>query len=178
MTIKKSLENHIAIVVLSSAAVAFGLGWAACENARVTNKTEKIAELERKNNDQLQQIKELDTTKPLGVIKLAELQEKIRGLETELSNSKGNLNQGQESLQLLKDSNTRSQSILKLAASNCSVLSLIQTVEAKKDSIENSLENAYHLDREKPRIEDYKRQVNEYQARLLSLNEKLVCIQR
>lgn len=176
MTIKQKLENHIVIVVLMVALAAFSSGWGACELARVANKTEKIADLEKKVADQAQQIKDNNVAIEPYQKKIYELLSTTRRLESDLSNSQGNLAQWQQALQSWKSANEKMQSDLTLYASNCRAISLIRAVEGKKDSVERSLAQAYQYSSEKPKIEDYKRQVVEYQNRLMSLQEKLTCV--
>mgnify|MGYP003394619125 CR=1 FL=1 len=178
MTVKETLENHIVIVVLVVAVGAFGSGWLACERVRVAIQTEKISDLEKRIADQSQQIKDSAVAIEPYQKQIADLLSSSHRLETDLNVSQGNLVQWQQALHSWKDANEKLQNNLKLYASNCSVISLVRAVEEKKESAEHSLANAYHWDSEKPRIEDYKRQVSEYQSRLVLLHEKLACVAR
>lgn len=178
MTIKQTLENHVVVVSLSISVAAFGAGWGACELARVAYKTDKIADLDKKISEQSQQIKD-------GNVAIEPYQKQIAGLllntqrlETELNNSQGNLAQWRQALQSWEAANKTLENDLKLYTSNCSVISLVRALEKSKDSIEQTLTEAYSWPSEKPKIDDYKRRVSEYHSRLLSLNEKLACIPR
>jgi ribulose bisphosphate carboxylase small subunit len=57
MSIKQALESNIVIVVSVVAVSAAGMGWGACEAIRVSNKTDRIAELEKRNIDPAQKEK-------------------------------------------------------------------------------------------------------------------------
>lgn len=176
MSIKQKLEDHIVIFTLTVAVASFGFGWGACEKALVTNKTEKIADLEKKVADQLQQTKDSNIAIEPYQKQIAELLSNITRLEADMNNSQGKLAQWQQALQSWKSANEKLQGDLNLYASNCNVISLIRAVEGKKDNVEHSLAQAYSYSSEKPKIEDYKRQVAEYQVRLVSLQEKLACV--
>jgi DNA repair exonuclease SbcCD ATPase subunit len=178
MTLKQTLENNIAIVVLTTAVAAFGAGWGGCELARVASKTEKIADLEKKTAEQSQQIKDSNVAIEPYQKQINELLLNTRRLETDLNNSQGNLTQWQQVLNSWKSANEKLQNDINLYASNCSVISLARAIEGKKEITERALANAYSWSSEVPKIEDYKRQVTEYQARLISLNEKLTCLSR
>jgi septal ring factor EnvC (AmiA/AmiB activator) len=178
MTIKQTLENHIVIVAAMVAVTAFGFGWGACERVRVAVQAEKISDLEKRIADQSQQIKDSTVAIEPYQKQISDLLSSTRRLETDLNSSQGNLAQWQKALQSWKDVNEKLQKDLNLYASNCGVISLTSAVESKKESVERSLANAYFRDSEKPKIDDYKRQVSEYQTRLVSLHEKLVCVQR
>ena len=175
MSIKQKLENHVVIVVLTVSVTAFSMGWSACELARVAYKTERIGELEKKVADQSQQLKDNNVAIEPYQTRIAELIANTQRLEIDLNASRGNLTQWQQALQSWKDANEKLQRDLSLYTSNCSVISLLRAVEGKKESVERSLAVAYHWDSEKPKIEDYKRLVAEYQSRLVALQEKLSC---
>lgn len=148
-TLKQTLENHILYVVFGFAATGFVSGWAACEMARVAYKTEKISDYERKIADQSQQIRESAAAVEPYQKQISELLSNTKRLEAELSMPRGN--------------------------ANCTVIGLVRAVEGKKEQVERQLTNAYQWDSENQNIEDYKRQISEYQTRLIALQEKLAC---
>lgn len=176
MSVKKKLEDHVVIVVLTVAFSAFAMGWTACDLARVANKTERISELEKKVADQSQQLKDNNVAIEPYKKRIAELVSNTQRLESDLNSYRGNLVQWQQAQQSWSNANAELQRELSLNTSNCSVISLLKAVEGKKESVERSLANAYQWSSESPMIEDYKRQVAEYQSRLVSLQERLSCV--
>lgn len=178
MTIKQKLENNLTVFAITVAVAAFSSGWGACEIVRVTNKTEKIADLEKKIADQSQQIKDSNVAIEPYQKQITDLLSKTQRLEADLNNSQSNLTQWQQSLNSWKIAHEKIQNELNLYASNCSVISHIRAVESKKENIENSLATAQINNPGSIRIDDYKRQISEYQSRLVSLQERLACIPR
>ena len=176
MSVKKKLEDHVVIVVLTVAVSTFAMGWTACELVRVANKTERISELEKKVADQSQQLKDNNVAIEPYQKRIAELVSNMQRLEADLNSSRGDLVQWQQALQSWKNANAELQRDLSRYTSNCSVISLLKAVEGKKELVERSLAGAYQWSSETPKIEDYKRQVAEYQSRLMSLQERLLCV--
>lgn len=182
MTLKQTLENHIVVIVLSTAVAAFGVGWGACELVRVAYKTEKISDLEKnivdlekKIADQSQQIKN-------GVVAVEPYQKKIaeslsnsQRLEAELSALQNSLARWQLSFQSLKAVNSKLQNDIQLSSANCSAISMVRAIEEKKENVERNLDAEITWHTESTKVDDYKRRIAEYQTRLLSLQEKLVC---
>lgn len=185
MTLKQTLEDHIVFVVSVAAITAFVAGWGACETVRVTSKSEKIADLERQYSDLSKQAKDgalavepyqKQITELLSNTKRLETEvASARRLEAELSSTQGNLAQWQQALQSLKAANVQLQSDLNRCTTNATVVGLVRAMEGKKESLEKDLafETQWHA--ESPRGEEYKRRIGEYQVRLMSLQEKLIC---
>lgn len=175
MTLKQKLEDHVIIIFLTVVVLAFSAGWTASEQARVANKTEKIAELEKRIADQSQQLKDNNAAIEPCQKEINELRSKAKSQEAVIKASQDNLTQSRQAIQSLNDLNHKLNLDLQACASNSNVMSLLREVEKKKESVEQSIATAYQWDSEKPKLEDYKRQAAEYQLRIESLQQKLSC---
>jgi len=175
MSFKKTVEDNVVIFLITISITAFGMGWAACEYTRVLNKTEKISDLEKKITDQSQLLKDKNSFIEPYQKQIIDLIATKERLETSLNNSEINIGKNQEIIQFYKNNNDKLQQNILNYASNCNVLSLINEIEKKKESVERSLTSAHQWDSEIPKIEYYKRQSSDYQNRLVSLQDKLTC---
>ena len=188
MTLRQTLENHFAYIVLTVAVGAFGLGWGACEAARVTNKSDKIADLEKRVAELSQQAKDSafavepyqkEVTELLSNTKRLEAEcSNTRNLEADLSSTQRNLAQWQQALQSWKMANAQLQSELNVCVTNGAVVGLSRVIEGKKEDIEKELADEVHWHVESARGDEFRRRIAEYQARLVSLQDKLVCMRR
>ncbi|WP_156522964.1 hypothetical protein [Bordetella ansorpii] len=175
MTLKKKIEDNAVVLFCGAIIAGFAAGWAASEIIRVQIKAEMISELSSKEKSASERLysanSEIESLKRK--VSLAEADRERFKSDFDKSNS--DLNEYKRVLEQWRKSNGDLQETVKSYASNCNVLLMAKDIEKKKERTESLLESAYSWDSEKPKISDYKRQVAEYQARLLALNDKLVC---
>lgn len=176
MTLKQTLENNIAIVVLGASVAAFGAGWWACEAVRVSNKSDAITQLDKRVTELTQQAKDLETTFEPYRKEIARLLDKNQKLTSELTQSRGDLKQWQEAVASWKEANADLQTNLNRYAANCSILGSIKGLQTRKDKMEHWIENATNINSsEHVKLEDYRRIASEFHARITSLQTKLSC---
>lgn len=135
MTLKQKLEDHVIIIFLTVVVLAFSAGWTASEQARVANKTEKIAELEKRIADQSQQLKDNNAAIEPCQKEINELRSKAKSQEAVIKASQDNLTQSRQAIQSLNDLNHKLNLDLQACASNSNVMSLLREVEKRKNRL-------------------------------------------
>lgn len=173
MSFKENVEKHpltYALVLVISTAT---LVWPLSEIFRVVPLTNKIAEIEKKNSDLEKQLSEWSAAvRP------------FKSDQTRLLNEKSNLEKQldgtQKTLDTWRSSHVGLQHNLDLCTSNSSILLYIRAVETSKRQAEASLESALSSNSfgSEQRAREFRRQGEEYHARLLQLQNQLSCASR
>jgi hypothetical protein len=173
MSFKEALEKHPIWFALGLVIVGVTGGAGVAEYLRVTPKIELITKLEREASD----LKEESIGARACQSELLNQSASKIDLESKLRETQTNLNQWTASLDQWKNAHAELQRDLNQALANCRVLSLARDVERRKDLAEVNMRRDLNNDASgsKQRVAETRRQVEEYQARLLQLQAKLSC---
>lgn len=167
ISIKEKIENNLTII-LGGFIVAAGVGgWSLCSTIMMPIYTNKIETLERTLKSQ-----------PEYMEQAVKLQQQVNALNADLLHATEVTHKWQQSLSSWQESHKRLQSQNDQYFANCSLLTEMQKIEKNKGDVEESLTRVHYLAGQQEQIPMYERRVREYQARLISLSDKLSCIPR
>lgn len=181
MTLLTTFQNHAATIGLSAVVTVAGITYGVTDKLIVAPKVERIIVLQQENKkiaDELIRLESIKSTaeKSEQVITTALAKAQI---DTEQQTQKNaNFKATNDSLEsnLVRWQNGYNNLSAQVSKMNetCNVITHIATVSAQKDQMEQNI--AYQLaNRDIRKVEEYKRQADELQARLLKLETGLTC---
>jgi DNA repair exonuclease SbcCD ATPase subunit len=181
--LRKRLEDHIVSVAIAVAISSAGTAWTAykaIDDARV-------AVLEAKNRALVEEITGLD--KEISDLKaklkegagpclkeLNESKDQNTHLETQLQNALNQIDQKQKDIQACGTVKSRLERQLSMSEGNCSVEGQIREVQGLKTRAEQFVHTAPNTTQNWQRIQDYRTEIAGYEARILSLQQRLTCV--
>lgn len=173
MTFKKTVEDHPIWFALGLLVAGGTSGAGLSEYLRVSPKAERIAELERQSAEG----KETTSAKSACDRELAMASAEKSTMKAELRRYEADLQQWKASHESWRQSSLQLQGRLNEALANASVHSQIKEIERRKDiaesSVRSDLSNGSTYAKE--RAAETRRQIDEYQIRLVQLQTKLTC---
>jgi len=173
MTFKKTVEDHPIWFALGLLVVGGTSGAALSEYLRVSPKAERIVELERR----ITEGKEAASAKNTCDRELAIVSAEKGAINADLRRNGAELEQWKASHERWRQSSLQLQDRLNQALANASVHAQIKDIERRKDiaesSVRSDLSNGSTFAKE--RAAETRRQIDEYQIRLVQLQTKLTC---
>ena len=182
-TWQDALAKYSGAFITACLAVA-GTTWTVAElirvnplEKRVTEAEKNVEELHKRESELKQNIKDQNAAIEPYQKELNKMLANNKQLEAELASAKGDIEQWRSALNSWKEANEGLKTNLSLYAANCGILGQIRGIESKKESNERDIRYAIvnPSTAEYRRLDEYKRNAQEYQQRIIQLQEKLTC---
>jgi chromosome segregation ATPase len=180
LSLKERVEKHpihyFAYTVIAVAiAVAFGVAWLS-EHYQVSPRDGEIAYLKEQLSEREKTISKLEAAREPDLVQINQLLATNQKLENDLRVAHADLKQSREVIEGWKSQDAALQKKLETYATNSSIMSEIRELDKRKSDIEKKIASRWLVaNEERPLKKQNQRQLDELQARILVLQQRLAC---
>ncbi|SRR6266568_7007290 len=176
MGLKEQIENHpviiYATVFIFTACAAVPITWLISEKLQVNPRDQKIANLKEQVAKYEQYIRDLNTANEPSRKQIEQLLTNNKTLENNIVVSQSNFKYCQDAIELWKTQNSELQKTLNIYMTNCNIISEVRALDTRKSRVDESITKMYSQDQ----IEKFKRESDDLQACMLSIQQHLTCL--